>query len=210
MPVEVVLALLRIEFDRAGEAGRVTGFECGNHRRVRQLRVKTGRLPPELGRRVGIRIGDHGVAVQCRQPTVHRRIRRQPRFHGKDVGQQILEALFQAVESGAGSEHGEMGGPDMCRNEQHLGTGLEADVEQIPAVESEDGTAVRLQVADGAEAAIELVDGREGRQADHIMHLPGAPVLLVDGADLDAQQETDLPAAGGRNALLDGVEQLRI
>ena len=72
-----------------------------------------------------------------------------------------------------------------------------ADLELVAAVEAEDGTAVRLQVADCAQTSVEFVDGVKGGRADDVTNLPRAPVLLVDRAGLDTQQEADLAPAGG-------------
>ena len=72
--VEVVFAFLRIELDRPRETAGVALPQGGQHGWVRQLGVETGGLATQLAGRVGVGAGDEGVAVECREPAVHRRI----------------------------------------------------------------------------------------------------------------------------------------
>ena len=123
--------------------------------------------------------------------------------------QQILVTLLQAVEAGTGAQDRKVGRPDMCRDEQHLGTDLQADLQQIAAIQIQDRPAIGGQIADGSQAPVELVDGGQRRQADDVMHLPRATVLPVDRTDLDTQQKTHLPSAGRGHLLFDVVEQIR-
>ena len=72
MAVEVILAFIGKELDRAGVA--VAGLERMLDGEIVELAVEGGGFPPELARRMRVGIGGEAIAVEERHPPIHRGI----------------------------------------------------------------------------------------------------------------------------------------
>src|SRR5207249_4268025 len=70
-------------------------------------------LPAELARRMRIGIGGQAIAVEGRDPPVHRGVGRQARFDGEDVAREIAIAFRDGIETGLRAEGGKPRRPDM-------------------------------------------------------------------------------------------------
>src|SRR5262249_59699203 len=69
MAVEMVLAFLGEELDRAGEA--LAGLERAADGEIVELAVERSRLAAELAGRMGVRVRHQAIAVEERHPTGH-------------------------------------------------------------------------------------------------------------------------------------------
>ena len=70
-----------------------------------------------------------------------------------------------------------------------LGTGFQQNLQQVPAVQAQDGPAVAVQVAGLLQALGQPFGVSQAGQQDQMVYLAGAPVPLIDGADLPGHQE---------------------
>ena len=199
VPVQVVLALLGEELDGAAIAFPVAATQRVEQRVVAQLGVEAGRLPRQLRRRVGVGAGDQRVVVEPGDAPVHRRIGGETGLHGEDVGREVGIALAHRVEPRLGAEDREPRGPDVGRDQVAAGVHLKHDLQQVAAVEAQDRATVGADVADLLQFRLQPRGGLERRREDDVVHLPGALVLLVDVADLAADQEAHGPAARRRH-----------
>ena len=128
-----------------------------------------------------------------------------------DVGRQVAEAGLQGVEAGEGAEHGEVGRPDMGGDELRVGADLQRQLQQVPAVQPQNGTAVGVDVADGLQPGGQLVRRLQGREQNDVVDLPGLSVLFVDGADLAGDDEPGRFAGSGvrqAQGLPEGIDAL--
>ncbi len=116
MAVVMVLALFGEKFNRALENSGITRLEGLEDGWIRQVGVENGRFAGQLGGRVGVGVGDEGIAVQGRDAPIHRRIGGEAGFQGKDVGRQILETFFDRIVAGFGAKQGKPGRPDVGRD----------------------------------------------------------------------------------------------
>ena len=196
MPIQVVLAFLRKELDGAAIPAGVTACERPEQRIVAQLRVEHGCLPRQLRRRVGVGAGDERVAVQPGDAPVHRRIGREAGLYREDLRRQIGETLLDRIEPGPGAQDGEPRRPDVSGNQVAALIGFQDDLQQIPAVKTQDRASVGADVADLLELSLQVRSGLERGGEDDVVHLAGPVELLVDVADLAADQEPDGPATG--------------
>src|SRR5215831_14200339 len=73
------------------------------------------------------------------------------------------------------------------------------------AIEPQDGPPVRLEIANGPQAAVERFGMRQIGEHDEIVHFAGATVLFIDRADLHREQKAYLVATGRWQLLLDGL-----
>jgi hypothetical protein len=199
MAVEMILPLLGEEFDRAGIA--VAALERMLDGEVVDFAVEGRGLAPELARRMRIGVGGETIAVEKRHPPVHRRIGRQPRFHGEDAIGEIAVAVGDRVETGLRSERREPRRPDMRRHQVGMGAGFERDLKEIAGIEAENGAAVGGDIADAREPRRHAVDGLEVGGIDQVMDFAGAVTLLVDGRDFDLEHEPHRRAARRRQRL---------
>ena len=207
--VQVVLALLREELHRALES--LSGADGPDQLRIGEAGVQKIRLPAQLGGRVGVGVGDQGEPVQGRDPPVHGRIGGEARLHRVDVAGQIPEALLHGVKAGEGAEQGEVGRPDVSGDELRVRAGVQGQLQQVPAVQAQNGPPVGVDVADGLQPGGELVRRLQRGQQDQVVDLPGFAVALVDAADLPGDDEPGRLARGGvRQAqiLAQGVDAL--
>ena len=195
MSVVVVFAFFGIELQGAQKARGVAVFERSVDARIRALRIKARGFAGQFLRRVRVGIGYDRIAVEGRQSPVHRRVRGQAGLDREDVRQQILVAFLQRVKARRGSQSGKVRRPYMGRDEEHVFVGFETDIQKVAAVQPQDGPTVGLQVANGAEAAVEPGYGFEGRQDDDVVDLAGLVALLVDGADFHREHEAHGAAA---------------
>ena len=191
--VQVVLALLRKELD--GPAKALPGPDGPDQLRIGPPGVQQIGLPPQLGGGVGVRVGDQGEAVQGGDPPVHGRVGGEPRLHRVNAGRQVVKAGLHGVEPGKGAEHGEVGRPDVGGDELRVRAGLQRQLQQVPAVQAQDGPPVGVDVADGLQPGGELIGGLQGGEQDQVVDLPGPAVPLVDGADLPGDDEPGRLAA---------------
>ena len=122
MAVQVVLALLGEELHRAQEP--LPRADSPDELRVADAGVQKVRLPPQLGGGVGVGVGEQGEPVQTGEPPVHGRVRGETRLHGVDLPREVVKALLHRVEAREGPEEGEMGRPDVGRDELRLRTDL--------------------------------------------------------------------------------------
>ena len=193
--VQMVLALLREKFDRPLKA--LAGFQ-----RVFQLPIgraagKQIGLPPQLLRRVRVGIGHQQIGVQLGHPPVHGRVGRKPRLQRMNAAGHIAVAFLQRGKLGKFPEHGKMRRPDMSWNKDRVRAGVHGHLQKVPAVHAQNGPAVAVQVAYGFQPVGQFLRLVQPGQQDDVMHLPGLPVLLVDGADLPGYHKADGFAAAG-------------
>ena len=204
--VTVVLALFRVKLDRGGEplvAGRVprAADSLAQAEEVEAGAEQVG-LAAELARRVAVGVGDEGEPVQGGDEPVHLRVGGEAGFQGEDMVGQVSEALLDGVETRFGAEQGKPGGPDVGRDEKPLGRLVEQDLEQVAAVEPEDGPAVRGDVAERGEFGVETAHRIEIRQVEQVVDLAHPAAALVDGADLGGEDKTDVRGTGRRSNTL--------
>ncbi len=186
--VKMVFALGRKKLDRACKTPpRLQGRE---HRVVGELGVEQRGLAHELGRGMGVRVGDERVAVQRREAPVHERVGGKSRLQGEDLAGHVLIAFLQAVEAGMGAEHGKPGRPDVGGHVLARGRDILDDLHQVFGIEAQDGPAVGGDVADGGQLAADLIGALQIRRENERVHFAGGAVLFIDGADLRRQAET--------------------
>ena len=193
--VQVVLPLLREELDGAGKPR--SGADGLHQLRVVQAGVQDVCLPAQLGGGVGVGVGHQGEAVQGGDPPVHGRVGGQARLHRVDVTGQVGEARLHGVEAGEGAEQGEVGRPDVGGDELRVRTRVQGQLQQIPAVQPQDGPPVGADVADGLQFGGQLVRRLQGGEEDQVVDLPGPPVPFVDAADLTGDEEPGSDSGGG-------------
>ena len=95
----------------------------------------------------------------------------------------------------------------MRRDEQHVFAGIQADLHQVPAVQTQDRPSVRLQVPDLPQPRIQPLHRLEVRHDDDVMYLAGLVVLLVDQADLGRKQKSHFAPAGGGQLRVHGASE---
>ena len=199
----MILALLGKEFDGADKT--LPGLQRFAQGEVVERAIERRRFAAELSRRVRVGVGDQPVAVEHRQPPVHRRVGREPGLHGKDLIGQIAVACGDRIKAGLRAERGEPRRPDMRRDEIGVGTGRQRDLEKVARVEPEDRAAVGSDVADARQALGNALGGREVRRVDEMVHLPCLPGLLVDRGNFhlehEAHRRRGTPAAVPRRPL---------
>src|SRR4029453_246603 len=91
------------------------------------------------------------------------------------------------------------------RHEEHIWTDVQAYGQQVMAIEPQDRPTVRLEIANGPQAAIEHFGTRQIGKHDEIVHFTRAAMLLIDRADLHREQKAYLVATGGWQLLLDSL-----
>ena len=205
--VEVVLALLGEELHRTAVA--VAGLERPAHGEVVEVGVEDAGLAAEHRRRVGVGARRQGEAVEAGEAPVHRRVGGEAGLDGEDVLGEVAVALLDRVEARLRAEDGEPRRPDVGRHEIGAGTALEDDLEQVARVEAEDRPPVGGDVADPPEAVTETPGGLEVGGVDQVVDLARPLALLVDGRDLDLEQEAYRPAARRRQPPFDLALDLR-
>ncbi len=119
--IEVIFAFLGEELHRARVAG--PGLQRVLDGEIIHLGVERRRLAAEFLRRMRVGIRHQPVAIEKRQPPVHRRIGRQPGLHREDVRRQVAVARDNRVEARLRAERGEPRRPDMCRHQVGVGPG---------------------------------------------------------------------------------------
>ena len=108
------------------------------------------------------------------------------------MGSEVFKAFVQTVEAGLGAEEREPRRPDVGGN--HVGAGnVQHYGKQILDVQTENGTPVGLQIADGFQLFAEPVGGLEIRHIDQAVYLAHRSVLLVDRTDFRLQHEAGFP-----------------
>ena len=198
--VEVVLPLLRKKFDRPGKAVLLAAQRCGN-RRIGQRAGEQVRFTAELLRGMCVGVGNEQESVERGKPPVHRRIGGQARFQRMDIRREILKAFLNRIEPGKCPEQRKVGRPDMRGDEHGVRRGLEGDFQQIAAVQTENGTAVGMDIPDRFQTQGQLLRRLQAGEQDQVMHLADASVLFVDGADF-ARHDEPRPAVVMRTAVL--------
>ena len=66
-----------------------------------------------------------------------------------DTGRQIFETFLNGIKSGESPEEREMRRPDMGRYQDPLRADIQHDLQEIPAVQSQDRPPVGMDVPDG-------------------------------------------------------------
>ena len=150
----MILALLREEFDCAQKLGGIARFQRGEEGVVAQFSVEKGRLSRQFGRRMGVGVGDECVAIQPGEPPIHGRVGRKAGFQGEDVWGQVAETFLHRIEAGFGAEHRKPGGPDVGGDEVAPGVVFEDNLQQVPAVQAQDGAAIGPDVADALQPGL--------------------------------------------------------
>ena len=84
----------------------------------------------------------------------------------------------------------------MGGDEDVVFVGLQDDLQQVPGIQPQDGAAVGGDVAELSQLVLDLLYGLEVRGQDHMVNLAGLVALLVDGADLRGEHETNVPVGG--------------
>ena len=77
----------------------VAGLQRPADREIVEIAIKEGSLAPQFGRRVRVGVGHQAVAVERRQPPIHRRVGGEAGLDGKDVVREIAVALADGVEA---------------------------------------------------------------------------------------------------------------
>lgn len=88
-----------------------------------------------------------------------------------DLVRQVPKALLDGVKAGEGTEHGKVGRPDMGGDEFGLWAGLQGQLQQIPAVQPQNGAAVRVDVADGLQPDGQFFRRFQAGEEDQVVHL---------------------------------------
>ena len=187
VPVQVILPLLREKFDRPQEA--LTRADGVNHSGIGERGIHQVGLPPQLGGGVGVGVGDECEPIQLGDAPVHRRIGREPCLHRVDVRRQVVKALLDGVKVGECAKHGKVRRPDVRRDELGLRAGVQRQLEQIAAVETQDWPSVGVDVPDGLQFCGQLVRRLQTGQQDHVVHLARFAIALIDAADLPRYDE---------------------
>ena len=195
MSIQVILALLREKLHRAVKA--LSGPDGRRQFRVGKARIQQVRFPPQLCGGMGVGVGHQGQAIQGGNPPVHGRIGGKSRLHSMDVTRQVAEALLHRIKAGEGAEHGKVGRPDVCGNKLRIRAGLQRQLQQVTAVQPQDGAAVGADIAHGLQAGGQFVRRLQRGQQDQIVDLPGLAVALVDAADLPRDHKPRGLARGG-------------
>ena len=115
MPVEVVLALLGEELQRASVP--LPRLQRAAQREVVELGVEDAHLAPQLLRRVGVGVRHQPEPIEGRHPPVHRRVRRKAGLDREDVRREVPVAVVDGVEAGLRAERGEPRSPDVGGNQ---------------------------------------------------------------------------------------------
>ena len=152
--VQMVLALLGKKLEGAAEP--FFGAQGLGQVGVGGRHPKDVGLSAQLLGRMGVGVGDQQEAVQGRDPPVHGGVGGEPGFQGVNVGQACLKALLQGIEAAAAPQYRKPGGPDMGRDHQGLGVGLQHQLQHLPGIQAQDGAAVGGDVAQAAQALREL------------------------------------------------------
>ena len=195
MAVQVVFALLGEEFHRPGKA--FPGADGAQNLGIGGLPLQEGGLPPQLGGGMGIRMGEKGQPVQGRDPPVHGRVGGEAGLHPVNLPGKIPEAVLQPVKAGTGAKEGKMGGPDVGGHQLPLGGDLQQQLQQVPAVQLQDGPPVGVKVAaQGLQPGRQPAGLLQAGQEEQAVDLAGAAVLFVDGADLPRHQEEGVRPGG--------------
>jgi len=85
---------------------------------------------------------------------------------------------------------------------------LQDDFQEVATVQPQDGPAVGADVADAFEPRLQPFQRGKGGHKDQVMDLADSVVLLVDVADLAAQQKAHRPLTGRRHFGLNGGQQV--
>ena len=209
--VEVILAFVRKELDRAHIA--MAGLQCVLDREVVEVAVEGRRLAAELAGRMRVGIRREPVAVEKRNPPIHRRIGGEAGLDREDAVRQVAVALGDRIKPRLRSERREPRRPDMGRHQIGVRAGFERDLQQVARIEAEDRTAVRGDVADAGEPRRHAIDRLEIGRIDQMVDFAGALALLVDRRNLDLEHEPHRGAAWCRqrrhHGLLDVVAQAK-
>ena len=190
----MIFALVREKFDGAHEA--VPGFQAAAQSGIGgRPRQKIG-LPGDAGGRMCVGIGNQLVAVQGREHAVHGRVGGQPGFQGVDAPGHGAVTFLQGRKGGKGPEDGKMRGPDVRGNKDGLRACVEDDLNQVAAVQPQNGPAVGMDIADDFQPAGELLGRLQGGQQNQVVHLTGFAVPFIDGTDFAGNDEADFFFSG--------------
>ncbi len=113
------------------------------------------------------------------------------------MGGKVAEAFLDGVKTGFGAEQGKPWGPDVGRHEKAVRHFFKLDLQQVAGIETEDGAAVGLDVADGGEPAVDPLRAREIRGKEDVVDLAHPIMPLVDGADFRGEEKADRDRLGG-------------
>src|SRR5574340_203604 len=105
------------------------------------------------------------------------------------MGCQVAETLLDAVETGSGTEQGEPGCPYVGRRQETIGRLRKEDIQQIAAVQSQDWSAVGLDIADTGQGGVQPLDRGEIRHVEKVVDFAHRAVAFVDAADLGREQK---------------------
>jgi hypothetical protein len=144
--VEVVLALLREELDRAAEAV-AAAQRLIDREVVGVTQVERGRLAAQHRRRVRVGVRHEPVPVQAGHAPVHFGVTRQARLDREDVFRQVGVAIRHPVESRLRAENREPRRPGVRGDQIAAVAAFQGDLQQVARVEAEDGPAVGGEIA---------------------------------------------------------------
>ena len=91
----------------------------------------------------------------------------------------------------------------MGGDEDGFWAGFQGDLQEVPAVQPQDGPPIGVDVADGLQPPGEGVRRLQAGKEDQVVHLAGAAVFLVDVADLPGDDKPGrgcFPSYGERQA----------
>ena len=74
-----------------------------------------------------------------------------------------------------------------------LRAGIQSQLQQVPAVQSQDGPPVGVDVAGGLQPGGQLIGRLQGGQKDEVMDLTGLAVAFIDTADLAGDHKQRAP-----------------
>ncbi len=210
VPVEMVLAFLGEELDRAPEPLVLRVGQGAVHTVVRIFTVKNIGLAAQLRGRMRVGVRHQHEPVELPQPPVHQRVRRQPGLQGEDVPRQVLEALLDGIEPALRPQDREPGRPDMGGDKDRPRVSFQRQGQQVFRVQAQDRPAVGLDVADAGQALLQPAGGLQAGNDHDVVYLPHLVALLVDARDLGRKHEPHRTAAGRRDPRLGLAGQLRL
>ena len=185
--IQVVFTLLREKFHRAAES--IPGADGPDQLRIGQSRIQQVRLPAQLAGGVGVGVGDQSEPVQGGEPPVHGRVGGESGLHGVDLAGKAAKAFLHGVKAGECAEQGEVGRPDVGGNQLRVRTGLQGQLQQVPAVQTQDGTAIRADIPHRLQPGRHLVRRLQAGEEYQMVDFPGLAVPLVNAADLPGDEK---------------------
>ena len=116
--------------------------------------------------------------------------RRRGRFPARGFRRKDLQSIPPAYQTGIGVEKGEIRRPDVRGNENDIRAALRRDFQKIPAIQPQDGVAVRMKVADLLQALWKGLRFGKAWHQQYVMYFTNAAVFLIDRADFARKEKS--------------------